>query len=64
MIVFLGVSLEDATNLNYLQNLLRSIELKVKDLHQTQSKTYASKQQKQDLEVKVEFKTNFFDENY
>jgi hypothetical protein len=46
-----GINLDDAVNLEYLSRVLKDVEFKIKELNDTQSKRYGSKQQKSDLQV-------------
>lgn len=51
VIIIKGLSLENATDLKYLDDLLKDVESKVNYLTANQAQKYANKQQKKDLEV-------------
>lgn len=52
-----GLNLERSTDLKYLTDLLHELETKIVNITATQAKKYATKQQKQELEVNL---TRFF----
>ncbi|CAF0963189.1 unnamed protein product [Brachionus calyciflorus] len=61
-IVISGVNLEKATDLVYLDGLLKEVEMKIKEISTAQTQKYCSKQQKKDLEAHLFSKIAIRDE--